>query len=313
MAGKRNIDFLGKRKIAAIFSVTLIVISILSVLFQGGLNYNIEFNGGYLIQVGFLSDVKVADLRTSFKDAKLNNVQLQEFSDASADDIIKKEFVIKVETMEGEVKFIEGQIKSVLNNKYGADGYVVRQASTIGPKIGNELKETALEAILFALIGILLYITLKFQFRYGIAAIVALFHDVIITIGFLSILGLLFDYEISLSVIAALMTIVGYSLNDTIVVFDRIRENIPKHEGMEYDKVINLSINGTITRTLLTSLTTLFVVFILFIFGGEVLRDLSTTLLIGVVIGTYSSIFVASPVVIWWNGHIQKRKKFAKI
>ena len=174
------------------------------------------------------------------------------------------------------------------------------------------MKSSAVQAIFWSLLFILIYISIKFQFRYGVAAIIALFHDVAITIGILSVLGYFFDYEISLSVIAALLTIVGYSLNDTIVVFVRIRENIKKLEGMDFDKMVNTSINQTLTRTLLTSLTTLLVVFVLFLFGGEVIRDLSTTLLIGIVVGTYSSIFVASPVVVTWNNMTKRKRRLKK-
>jgi len=297
----RNVDFVGKRKMAAVISVSLIVIGILAILIQGGLNYNIEFNGGTLVQVGFKEDVKINEIRDVFSKTNLHGVQLQTFSDESTEGDFKSEVVIKLETMEENIKDVEKTIIQTLDNSYGKSNYIIRQTTSIGPKIGDELKTSALQAIFYALLGILIYITFKFEFKYAVAAIIALFHDVFITVGVFSILGLVFDYEISLSVIAALMTIVGYSLNDTIVVFDRIRENKNKLEGMELTRLVNVSLNETLTRTLLTSLTTLFVVLVLFIFGGEVIRDLSATLLIGVLIGTYSSIFVASPVVIWWD------------
>lgn len=307
---QRNIDFIGKRKLAAIFSITIIVIGLLSIIMQGGLNYNIEFNGGYQLQAAFKNDVKIGELRQLFKQSELKGVKLQEFNDKNSSDGMQKEFVIKVETMKSDVKKIETNIISNLNKKYGKSNYIIRQASSIGPKIGDELKTSAVKAIIYALFGILIYITVKFEFKYAVAAIVALFHDVVITIGLLSVLGYFFDYEISLSVIAALMTIVGYSLNDTIVVFDRIRENKHKLEGVDFDRLINTSVNETFSRTILTSLTTLFVVFVLFLFGGDTIKDLSTALLIGVVIGTYSSIYVASPVVLVWD-QFKKRKKKA--
>lgn len=310
MALKNEIDFLGKKKIAGILSSSIILISILFIAFQGGLNYNIEFNGGYLIQAGFKNNVSIGELRKLFKANEMNGVQLQEFSSQGKDEY-KSEILIKFETMDEDISYLETKVQSILDSKY-KNNYIVRQKSSIGPKVGGELKTSALKAILFALLGILLYITFKFQFRYGIAAIVALFHDVIITVGIYSMLGTVMDLEISLSVVAALMTIVGYSLNDTIVVFVRIRENIEKYDGFEFQKIVNISINETLTRTLLTSLTTLFVVAVLFVFGGNVIRDLSTALLIGVVVGTYSSIFVASPVVILWEKLYSKKRKLKK-
>ncbi|NOR44131.1 MAG: protein translocase subunit SecF [Candidatus Delongbacteria bacterium] len=312
MSNVRKIDFIGKRKIAAILSISMILIGVLFIVMQKGLNYNIEFNGGYLMHAGFSKSIDIAELRKTIHDNDIKGFQLQEFSDNTANADYETEVIIKVETTDQNVKEIEAKITKALEDKYGREAYEIRQASSIGPKIGEELKDSAVKAIFWSLLFILIYIKIKFQFRYGIAAIIALTHDVAITIGILSILGYLFDYEISLSVIAALLTIVGYSLNDTIVVFVRIRENIKKLEGMDFDKIVNVSINETLTRTLLTSLTTLLVVFVLFLFGGEVIRDLSTTLLIGVVVGTYSSIFVASPVVIMWNNMAKKKRKLKK-
>ncbi|MCK5759925.1 MAG: protein translocase subunit SecF [Candidatus Delongbacteria bacterium] len=312
MSKNRKIDFIGKRKLAAVLSITVILIGVLFIVMQNGLNYNIEFNGGYLMHAGFNKSIDIGDLRKTIQDNDIKGFQLQEFSDNTANADYETEVIIKVETDDQNVKEIEAKILKALEDKYGREAYEIRQASSIGPKIGEELKSSAVQAIFWSLLFILIYISIKFQFRYGIAAIIALFHDVAITIGILSVLGYFFDYEISLSVIAALLTIVGYSLNDTIVVFVRIRENIKKLEGMDFDKMVNTSINQTLTRTLLTSLTTLLVVFVLFLFGGEVIRDLSTTLLIGIVVGTYSSIFVASPVVVTWNNMTKRKRKLKK-
>lgn len=304
-----NFNIVGKIKYAAIASVSIIVLSLAFILMRGGLDYNIEFNGGYLVQVGFYEDVKIGELRDAFAKNGLPNVQLQEFNDASNVENFSFEAVIKVETTEKNVTNLENTINTVLDNEYGKDGYQIRQKESIGPRIGEELKTSAIDAIIFAIIGILIYITIKFRFRYGVAAIIAVFHDVLVTVGVFSVLGTIMNIEISLSVIAALLTIVGYSLNDTIVVFDRIRENIDKLEGTEFPKLVNISINETLRRTLLTSLTTLFVVLVLFLFGGEVIRDLSTALVIGVLVGTYSSIFIASPVVIWWHNRTLKKAR----
>jgi preprotein translocase subunit SecF len=185
----------------------------------------------------------------------------------------------------------------------------VRRTETVGPKIGAELKTAAFWAIIYSLLGILAYITWRFQFRFAIAAIIALIHDVLFTLGFFSLVGL----EISLAVIAAILTIVGYSLNDTIVVFDRIRENLHSKRRENYGQLVNASVNETLSRTIITSLTTLFVVLALVVFGGAVIRDFAITLLVGVLIGTYSSIFVASPVLVeWQNWKAARSSKAAK-
>lgn len=310
MSSNNKIDFVGKKKTAGIISSAVILLSILFIAIQGGLNYNIEFEGGYLVQVAFEEQTTISTVRDLFASKNMHGVQLQEFSSQEKDKY-QSEILIKIETMDKDLTELETEVKSVLDSKF-AGKYLVRQKSSIGPKVGGELKTSALKAIIFALIGILLYITFKFQFRYGIAAIVALFHDVLITVGVYSLLGTVMDLEISLAVIAALLTIVGYSLNDTIVVFVRIRENLEKYDEFTFEKIVNISINETLTRTLLTSLTTLFVVIVLFIFGGDVIRDLSTALLIGVVVGTYSSIFVASPVVIMWNNWKSKKNRLKK-
>lgn len=313
MSERKNIDFVGKIRIALLCSVATIVLGFIFILFQGGLNYNIEFNGGYLMHAGFYEKVNISDIRTAFSNTNLSAIEIQEFSDRNTGtDEFGTELILKLETMDKDVKEIEKEVTTVLNNKFGADAYEVRQASSIGPKVGNELKGSTLKAIFWSLLFILIYITIKFKFRYGIAAIVALFHDVLITVGILSILGYFFDLEISLSVIAGILTLVGYSLNDTIVVFDRIRENVKKLEGMELDKIINISINETLSRTILTGLTTLFVVVILILFGGEVIRTLSLTLFIGITVGTYSSVYIASPLLILWDKSIHKKRNLRR-
>ncbi|MCG2760181.1 MAG: hypothetical protein L6407_03070, partial [Candidatus Delongbacteria bacterium] len=217
MSERKNIDFVGKIRLALLCSVATIVLGFIFILFQGGLNYNIEFNGGYLMHAGFYEKVNIADIRSAFSSTNLSSIEIQEFSDSNTGtDDFGTELVLKLETMDKDVKEIEKEVTTILNNKFGTDAYEVRQASSIGPKVGNELKGSTLKAIFWSLLFILIYITIKFKFRYGIAAIVALFHDVLITIGILSILGYFFDLEISLSVIAGILTLVGYSLNDTI-------------------------------------------------------------------------------------------------
>ncbi len=312
MSAKNKIDFVGKIKTAMGLSLIVIIIGILSVIVQGGLNYNIEFNGGYLVHVGFYEKIDIANIRSAFSGGDFAGIDIQEFGDTGSEaSDFSTEVVLKMESVAENIKVLEEKVDSVLDEKFGKESYEIRQASSIGPKVGDELKSSTLQAIFWALLFILIYITIKFRFKYGIAAIIALAHDVLVTVGVLSLLGFVMNVEISLSVIAAILTIVGYSLNDTIVVFDRIRENVKKLEGMELDKIINISINETLTRTILTSSTTLFVVAILFIFGGEVIRDLSITLLIGIMVGTYSSIFIASPILIFWE-RSNRKKRLAK-
>lgn len=311
MSAKNKIDFVGKIKTVLGLSLIVIIVGILSVIVQGGLNYNIEFNGGYLVHVGFFEKTDIANIRSAFSGGDFAGMDIQEFGDTGSEaSDFATEVVLKMETVADNIKVLEEKVVSVLNEKLGKESFEIRQASSIGPKVGDELKSSTLKAIFWTLLFILIYITIKFRFKYGIAAIIALAHDVLFTVGVLSLLGFVMNVEISLSVIAAILTILGYSLNDTIVVFDRIRENLKKLEGMELDKIINISINETLTRTMLTSLTTLFVVVILLIFGGEVIRGLSITLLIGIMVGTYSSIFIASPILIFWER--SRRKRLAK-
>jgi preprotein translocase subunit SecF len=312
MNAKNKINFVGKIKTALVLSAVVILSGIISVTSQGGLNYNIEFNGGYLVHAGFYEKIDIAKIRSAFSGGELTGIDILEFGDTGSEtNDFGTEVVLKVETSDQDVKILESKIAGILNDSFGEESYEIRQASSIGPKVGDELKSSTLKAIFWSLLFILIYITIKFRFRYGIAAIVALFHDVFVTVGIISLLGFFMNIEISLSVIAAILTIVGYSLNDTIVVFDRIRENVKKLEGMDFDKIVNVSINETLTRTILTSATTLFVVVILFIFGGEVIRDLSLTLLIGISVGTYSSIFIASPLLMLWE-RSKIKKKLAK-
>lgn len=307
MALKTKFDFMKFKMTALLISASVIVIGLLFIVMQKGLDYNIEFNGGYLMQAGFYEKVNISDIRNAFSAGDFAGIEIQEFSDQNTEKF-GTEVVLKVETAQQDIKTLEKNITEVLNTKFGKDKYEVRQSTSIGPKVGDELKSSTMQAIFWTVLLILLYITIKFQFKFAVAAVIALVHDITITVGVLSILGFFFGYEISLPVIAALLTILGYSLNDTIVVFDRIRENIKKLEGMDFEKMVNSSINETLVRTLLTGACSFMVVIILIIFGGEVIRDLTVTLLIGMIVGTYSSVYVAAPiVVIWENYHHRKR------
>ncbi|MBN1297317.1 protein translocase subunit SecF [bacterium] len=289
-----NIDFIGKRNVALILSLALIAIGIVSILFHKGLNYGIDFAGGTLIQVKFVQPVTAEDVRKAVEDSRLGTYTIQQIGEAGSN-----EFIIRLpRPVEKEVEQTPSVIVARdLEEAFGKDNFDIRRAESVGPTMGEELKRSAMGSIAGALVMILLYITFRFEFRFALGAIIALIHDVLITVGAFSIT----NREFNLPVIAALLTIVGYSLNDTIVIFDRIRENQRLLHRNAFIDVINRSINQTLSRTMLTSLTTLIVVVCLFIFGGEVINDFAFALLIGIIVGTYSSIFVASPILVWWS------------
>lgn len=292
-----NIDFVGKRKIALTISAILILFGIFSLIFRGGIHYSIDFEGGSLIQVRFDTDVQVAQVRDAMTTIGKGDAIIQRFGD-------ENEFLIRIKSVENADENTAA-VQSALSAINGEDGYEIRRQETVGPKIGKELRGDALSAILIAMLGIVIYISIRFQFMYAIGALVALVHDVLIVLGTFSE----FNMEISLTVIAAFLTIVGYSLNDTIVVFDRIRENVNTMRRETYKNVVNISINETLNRTLITSGTTLLAVITLYAIGGEVIRPFAFALIIGVLIGTYSSIFIASPILIAWQGRMAKKAK----
>ena len=284
------IDFLGKRMYAGIFSVILLIGGFVSVLMHQGLNYGIDFRGGTNIQIRFKEVPNLNQLRDFFSNQNLGNVMLQTFGAIEDREIL---LGLSVDNPLGTGEKLTSELREILLTNY--PDLEIRRIETIGPKVGDELKTSALQAIMIALGLVLIYVTFRFQWRQGVAAIITLLHDVIVVVGIFSI----FDKEFTLPVIAALLTVVGYSLNDTIVIFDRIRENISKFRQRELLPLINQSVTETLSRTLLTSGTTLLVVLALFFLGGEIINDFAFALLIGVLIGTYSSIYVASPTVLW--------------
>lgn len=281
---KTNIDFISKQKIAGFLSITLIVAGIASLIIKGGPLLSIDFTGGTVAQVKFEIPVELGQLRETLSDYGFEGAEIVEFG--SPDEIlIKTQF-------SGSSSEISEQLTLALGKTF-----TLRRVESVGPKIGKELQNDALKAIGLALILILIYITFRFDRYYALGSVMALIHDVLITLGVFSLL----DYEINLSIIAAFLTIVGYSLNDTIVVFDRIRENIPKYMKKTLNDVVNISLNETLNRTVITSLTTMMVVVILFLWGGKVINLFAFALIIGVFVGTYSSLFVASPVMVYFE------------
>ncbi len=290
---KTNIDFISKQKIAGFLSITLIVAGIASLIIKGGPLLSIDFTGGTVAQVKFEIPVELGQLRETLSDYGFEGAEIVEFG--SPDEVlIKTQF-------SGSSSEISEQLTLALGKTF-----TLRRVESVGPKIGKELQNDALKAIGLALILILIYITFRFDRYYALGSVMALIHDVLITLGVFSLL----DYEINLSIIAAFLTIVGYSLNDTIVVFDRIRENIPKFMKKTLNDVVNISLNETLNRTVITSLTTMMVVVILFLWGGKVINLFAFALIIGVFVGTYSSLFVASPVMVYFEK--RSKKQFRK-
>ena len=294
-----HIDFMSRTFIAACISALLIIVGAVSLITNGGPKLSIDFKGGTLVAVNYTEAVDINKIRSSMANVSIEG---QKF-DFSKEEI--KHFgdetnvAIRIASMEDEPPRFANRVAESLADVYPdlvptEQNEFILSIDKVGPKVGAELSSDAILAILYALGFILIYISIRFEFKYAIGAIAALTHDVLITLGVFSVLG----YEISLAVIAAFLTIVGYSLNDTIVIFDRVRENVKSLKGASIESVINQSINDSLSRTIITSLTTFLVVLILFLVGGEVIHTFSFAMIVGVIIGTYSSIFVASPVVI---------------
>ena len=286
---KTHFDFMGKIKGAMILSGIVILIGLISIAVSGGIKYGIDFAGGTLVQLQFKSPPDIEVIRDGLKTIGLGESTIQEFGS-------KKDILIRVERSEEKLEAVGAIIKRSLSGKFNVDEIILERVEMVGPKVGRDLREKALLSIVYAIIGIVIYISWRFEFQYAIAAIIALIHDVLVTMGAFSI----FDKEFTLVIVAAFLTIIGYSLNDTIVVFDRIRENLRRRGKSSLSEIINSSINQTLSRTLLTSGTTLLVVVALFFFGGEIIHDFSFALLVGVFVGTYSSIFIASVFLVYW-------------
>lgn len=291
--GQARINFMNKRKLAAAFSLTLIIISIVSLAMKG-LNFGIDFTGGYLIEAGYEQDVNLDKVRTALVDARFKDAQVQNFGSS-------KDIIVRIAPREDINKATIGDsILRVLRTTSDTD-VNMRRVEYVGPQVGEELRDEGGIAMLVALAGILIYISLRFQFKSAIGAILALVHDVIITVGAFSLLQIEFD----LTVMAAVLAVIGYSLNDTVVVLDRIRETFRNVRKTSAEDILNLSINQTLSRTLMTSFTTLLVLFALFLFGGEIIHGFATALIIGIVIGTYSSIYIASAALLVMKIHKQ--------
>ena len=281
----KTFNFMGKSKLAMIFSVIFVLASY-AVLMTKGLNYGVDFAGGTVVQVKYDTTAPIDKMRAALKGNELfAGASISEFG--SPDEV-----VIRMKTTTGSVTTDIGDETRTALKETG--NYEIRRVDIVGPTVGAELKEKGVTSLLLAILGILMYVAFRFEWRFAVASIVALVHDVSIALGAVA----LFQIDVNLDVLAGLLTILGYSLNDTIIVFDRIREGVTKNRSMDLEETINESITRTLARTTLTSLTTFFVVFTLFAYGGEIIHPFAFTLLVGVVVGTYSSIFVASPILL---------------
>lgn len=280
---KTNIDFVGKRKIAFVVSLVLIILSITTLTVRG-LNFGLDFTGGTLIEVGYPTAPDISVVRDNLRSRGLDDAVVQTFGVAT-------EIVVRIPPREEDESSAELSTVVLQALQQGVEGNVeMRRVEFVGPQVGDELTEQGILAVVYALIGIFLYVMIRFQWRFSMGAVAALVHDIIITMGIISLLQVEFD----LTVVAALLAVIGYSLNDTIVLFDRIRENFPRLRKSSPIEVVNTSVNETLSRTLMTSATTLLVLMALFIFGGEIIHAFAFTLIVGVLVGTYSSIYVAS-------------------
>ena len=284
-----KINFNKYFKLFNIFSISLVLLSIALLMFKG-LNYGVDFKGGTLIELR-ASDkqITISQLRQSFLNMNLGDVSVKEFGK-------NNDFLIKFEKKESNNSNLISEIKENLTKSIGS-GFNFRRVESVGPKVSAELLNSGIIAIALSLAAMLFYIWIRFEWQFSLGAIIALFHDVILTLGIFS----LFSFEINLSIVAAVLTIVGYSMNDTVVIFDRVRENLNKFSDIKIFDLTNISINETLSRTIITSITTLLALVSIYIFGGEILKGFSLAMILGVIFGTYSSIYIANPILILLN------------
>ena len=295
LIGEKKFDFVKNRKIAYFISSVIILIGLISIIFQG-FNYGIDFAGGTLLQIRFDKPVSTTEVRNVLSEFNLSQSTIQNLSE--------NEFVIRTEKIDSE------QRKEILSAfKENLTNLDILRVETVGPVIGENLKKLAIYALIFAFIGIILYITIRFEFKFSIISILALLHDCLIVLGIFSLL----HKEITISIVAAVLTIVGYSLNNTIVILDRLRENIKFKTRESFENLINISVNQSLSRTINTALTTILPILALYFFGGNILSDFALALFLGMVAGTYSSIFIASPLLLEWNKVFKIEGKRSKI
>lgn len=288
-----QIEFMKLKNIAFGVSIALVVLSLISIFVLRGINYGIDFEGGTEVQVSFSDPIKTEDIRGALNPIGLSQARIQSVSTVEG-----QEFLIRTPMMNESTQDLTMKVEGALNDTFGKDKVEIRRVEMVGSEVSKDLKEKGFLSLFYAGICILIYIWWRFELKFSLGAIIALIHDVIITVGLFSLTG----KEISLPVVAALLTIVGYSLNDTIVVFDRIRENLKKASGsFDFASLLDNSISQTLSRTILTSFTTFIVVLCLYVLGGSVIHNFAFAMMVGIVVGTYSSIFIASPILLMMN------------
>jgi preprotein translocase subunit SecF len=292
-------DFIGKKKITLWISAAAILVSIASIFLHAGLRYGVDFAGGLVAEIKFSKPVDVSEVRSASDAIGLKDAVVQRFGG-------ENEFLVRVEKATSDLEAMSKSIQTSLQGRFKDNPLEIRRVEVVGPKVGKDLKTKAMWAVGLAFLGILIYVAIRFhEFAYGLGGIVALFHDIVVTFGAISV----FNIEFSLNVLAVILTIIGFSINDTIVIFDRVRENIKKMRKEDLMTIFNVSINETLGRTILTTGTVMMVVLILFFFAGEVIHDFTIALIVGLITGTYSTVYIASPVVLFWEQHITSKRK----
>ena len=303
LLGNPNYNFIGRRRWAYLTSALFILIGLVSLVSKGGLRYDIDFAGGTLVQVRFEQAPRVEDIRQSLAGIGLETAIIQEFGDP-------REFIVRLPLGDKDSTEVGRQIQQALGASGTLGSFEIRRVEFVGPQVGRDLQLQAIYAVIVAAVGMLVYIALRFDLKGGVAAIVAVAHDVLVSVGALS----LTDREFSLPVLAAILTIIGYSVNDTIVAYDRLRENRARlgARGRPFGEQINTAINQTLSRTVLTALTTFFATTLLLFFGGKVLEDFAFALVVGVVTGTYSTIYIAGALIVDWTNYVEGRLRRPK-
>jgi preprotein translocase subunit SecF len=298
-----NLNFIGRMKIFASLSAGLIILSLLLIggrvlTGEGAFNYGIDFAGGTLLQLRFQKEITVDHVRATLHRLNLAESEIQRFGS-------DRDFIVRVPNSAEDLEQLRSRVMEAFRQEYGDQGVELLRAEQVGPKVGKDLRWKALLAVIWSAVGILVYIWWRFGLRleYAVGVIIADMHDVLITLGLFAITG----REVTLTVLAAILTIAGYSINDSIVILDRVRENLRAHPRIPFDQIVNRSLNETLSRTILTGSTVIFTLGALLLFGGEVLHDFALALLVGVVAGTYSSLFVVAPIVIYWPWRGRRR------
>lgn len=295
-----NFDFVSKMKAAVIASVAFILIGIASIVYHGGLNLGVDFAGGAVVQIKFQKEATTDSLRSALDGVQLENSTIQAFGATE-----NREFLIRTSETTADLKLLTDRIDSALAKAFGQGVYEIRRVEAVGPKVGKDLTQKAILALALSWIAMLIYVGLRFEFRYAVGGIIALIHDVLVTVGVLSLLNM----EFTLNTVAALLTIIGFSINDTIVIFDRIRENVRKKIRVDLRQIVNVSVNETLSRTILTSLTVFLVLLSLLFLGGPVIFDFSFAMFVGVIAGCYSTVFIASPFVLFMERYVPSKRK----